>query len=168
MDKSNKAKLLKDLYSVLSTYSCVVVIKNNGMNVEQFNDLRNILRESDSKIKIVKNTIIKLSLVDTAYSELSPYFVGPSGIVLSNDPVKLAKSLVGFLDDNNNIEIVQGAMDSNLLKAEDIIALSKLESLDDLRSKLIRIISTPSTSIVRLTNLLQTNLVRVINLKKSN
>lgn len=168
MVKKSKIEQAENLRTELSGKSCVIAVKNNGMNVVEFNTLRAALRECDASFKIIKNTIAGFSLKDTEHSNIASSLTGPIGLAFSSEPVSLTKSLVKFAKDCDNAEIICGSMDGAFINLENIESLSKLDSLDDIRAKIIGALSSPAVNITRLISTLPVNLARLINLKYSN
>ncbi len=77
------------------------------------------------------------------------------------DPVAAAKAVVEFAKTTDKIEIVGGAMGSQVLNEAGIRALATMPSLDELRGTLIGLIQAPATKIAQLTTAPAAKLARV-------
>ena len=56
--------------------------------------------------QVIKNTLVRRALKDTAYGELERMLEGPNGWVFAyDDPVLLSKTLVKFVDANEKMTI---------------------------------------------------------------
>jgi large subunit ribosomal protein L10 len=86
--------------------------------------------------------------LSTPYSSLTELFTGPTAIAYSADPVAAPRAAVGFAKQNENLVIIGGALQGNLLSAAEVRALAELPSLDELRGKLVGLLATPAARLV--------------------
>ena len=92
-------------------------------------------------------------------------FRGPTAIGSSKDPVMAAKVLVDFANENEKLVIIGGGLEDKSLSKDEVIALAKLPSLDDLRGKLVGLIQAPASKIARLTKEPAAKVLRTISQK---
>jgi large subunit ribosomal protein L10 len=163
MDRSQKADAVAQLNAVFNEVGVVVVTRNLGMSVAQSTDLRNKVREAGASYKVAKNRLAKLAIADTDYDGIGDFLTGPTAIATSVDPVAAAKAVVDFAKTTDKIEIVGGAMGSQVLNADGIKALASMPSLDELRGKLVGLIQAPATKIAQLSTAPAAKLARVFN-----
>ena len=78
-------------------------------------------------------------------------FSGPTTVAYSDDPAAAAKVAVSFAKDNDKFEVIGGGFAGQELSLEQVQALAALPPLDELRAKLVGMISTPATRIAALT-----------------
>ena len=161
MDRSQKADSVAQLNAVFQEVGVVVITRNLGMTVAQSTTLRTKVREAGASYKVAKNRLAKLALKDTAYEGLGDLLTGPTAIATSVDPIAAAKAVVEFAKTTDKIEIVGGAMGSQVLNAEGIKALASMPSLDELRAKLVGLIQAPATKIAQLSTAPAAKLARV-------
>ena len=105
----------------------------------------------------------KLALKESNKADLSDFFDGPTAIAYSNDPVSLTKLLVEFAKNNNNLVVLGGIMDNEILSVEKIEILSKLPSLEEIRAQLIGLINSPAQKIASVLTAPSGDLARVFN-----
>jgi large subunit ribosomal protein L10 len=72
---------------------------------------------------------------------------GPTALAWAVDPVAVAKTAVEFAKTNDKFVLIGGALGAQTLDADGIRALAELPSLDELRARLVGMISTPATRI---------------------
>ncbi len=161
MDRSQKADSVAQLNAVFNEVGVVVVTRNLGLSVAQSTDLRSKLRDGGATYKVAKNRLAKLAIVDTDYDGIGDFLTGPTAIATSVDPVAAAKAVVDFAKTTDKIEIVGGAMGSQVLNAEGVKALASMPSLDELRAKLIGLVQAPATKIAQLQTAPAAKLARV-------
>ena len=161
MDRSQKAESVAALNAVFNEVGVVVITRNLGLSVSQSTDLRSKMRDAGASYKVAKNRLAKLALKDTQYEGLEDLLTGPTALAWSTDPVAAAKAVVDFAKTNDKLEIVGGAMGSQVLDAEGIKALASMPSLDELRAKLIGLVNAPATKVAQLVNAPAAKLARV-------
>lgn len=147
LDRSEKEQLVSSLRQGLSESSLVIVAQQTGLTVAQASDLRRQMREAGAQYKVAKNTLARLAVAGTENEGITPLLSGPTALAYSKDPVAAAKVTIKFANTNDKFKVVGGSLDGKVLNAKDIETLSKLPSLDELRAKIIGIISTPATRI---------------------
>jgi large subunit ribosomal protein L10 len=161
MDRSQKADAVASLNATLKEVGVVVVTRNLGLSVAQSTDLRAKMRDAGGSYKVTKNRLAKLAIKDTDYEGLGSLLTGPTALATSLDPVAAAKAAVDFAKTNDRLEIVGGAMGTQVLDADGIKALASLPSLDELRARLVGLMNAPATKIAQVVNAPAAKLARV-------
>lgn len=144
MKKSEKENLVQWLQDELKETQIVVVTKQSGLTVAQVNDLRRQVAEANAGYKVMKNTLARIAVKGTRYEGLTEFFSGPTALAYSADPVAAAKAVVEFANENDKLEVIGGTMGDKVLTADEVKALAKLPSLDQLRGKLIGLLQAPA------------------------
>ena len=165
MDRQQKADLVAELKAVFAETGVVVVTRNNGLTVAQSSDLRNQMRDAGAQFKVAKNRLALIALEDSTYQPISDLLKGPTALATSTDPVAAAKVAVNFAKENEQFEILGGAMGDTVLDVNGIKALAELPSLDELRGTLVGLINAPATKIARITKEPAGMLARVLSAK---
>lgn len=163
MDRSEKEQLVSSLREGLLESSLVVVSHQTGLTVAQVSDLRRKMREAGAQFRVAKNTLARLAVAGTENEGITPLLSGPTTLAYSKDPVAAAKISVKFANDNDKFNVVGGILNGKLLDAKDIETLSKLPSIDELRAKIIGIISTPATRVAGIVQAPAGQLARVFS-----
>ena len=163
MDRSEKEQLVSSLREGLLESSLVVVSHQTGLTVAQVSDLRRKMREAGAQFRVAKNTLARLAVAGTENEGITPLLSGPTTLAYSKDPVAAAKISVKFANDNDKFNVIGGILNGKLLDAKDIETLSKLPSIDELRAKIIGIISTPATRVAGVVQASAGQLARVFS-----
>ena len=163
MDRSEKEQLVSTLRDGLLESSLVVVSHQTGLTVAQVSDLRRQMREAGAQFKVAKNTLARLAVAGTENEGITSFLSGPTTLAYSKDPVAAAKISVKFANDNDKFNIVGGMLEGKILGPKDIETLSKLPSIDELRAKIIGIISTPATRVAGIVQAPAGQLARVFS-----
>ena len=100
-----------------------------------------------AKFKVTKNRLTKLALQDTQFKSIADLFTGPTAIAYSDDPVAPAKVAVNFEKKFQNFKIIGGGYDGEKIDNNKISFLATLPFMDELRAKILGLISTPAQQI---------------------
>ncbi len=149
MDRTEKEDLVTSLHKTFEETSMVVVTHYSGLTVSEMGDLRDRMREAGASFKVTKNRLTRRALEGTQYQPLGELFTGPTAIAYSEDPVAAAKAAVEFSKINDKLIILAGAMGDEQMDVDSVKALASLPSLDELRAKIVCLLSTPATRIAR-------------------
>lgn len=163
MDRQQKEELVSSLNGIFGSVNLIVVTRPVGLSVAESTDLRVRMRESGASFKVTKNRLTRLALKGTKFEPLSDLFVGPTAIAYSDDPIAAAKVAVKYAEGNNKLEIIGGGLFEEVLDTAGIKTLAKLPSLDELRAKLVGMVSTPATRIAGVLQAPGGDLARVIS-----
>ncbi len=144
MDRAGKEELVSQFSNVFTDKAMIVVTHYSGLSVEQLTRLRGDMAEVGGNFKITKNRIVKLALEGTSAQPISDLFSGPTAIAYSDDPAGMPKILANFAKENENLIILGGMMGEEVLDANGIKILASLPSLDELRGKIIGVLSAPA------------------------
>jgi large subunit ribosomal protein L10 len=162
MDYAGKSQAIEDLKGVFEGAGAVVVAHYTGMTVAQITDFRGKLRAEGATFKVVKNTLAIKALAGSGEGAVE-LFKGPVGIAFAKDAVSAAKVSTQYAKENDKFSIVGGLMGEQVLDAAGVDALAKLPSLDELRARLVGLISTPATRIAGVLQAPGAQLARVLN-----
>ncbi len=168
MNRVEKVNFVSEFNSLLSNTNFVLITQYKGLTVEEISSLRRQVKEKNASFKVTKNSLAKRAIKNTDYEKLESFFIGPTAVAFSKDPVSAAKVLYDFSKDNENLKIIGGAMGTSELNIDEIKKLASLPSMDVLRAKLVSLISSPLSNIVSLLNEPPSKIVRLINSKQQN
>ena len=162
VERAAKEKLVTSLNGIMKDAGIVVVAHYAGLNVARMTALRAAMKEAGASVKVAKNRLVKLALRGTELEHIADLFEGPTCIAYSSDPVSAPKVMVEFARKNENLVILGGGMGSTRLGEDGIKALAELPSLDELRARLVGMITTPASRIAQVVNAPAGQLARVL------
>jgi large subunit ribosomal protein L10 len=139
--------MVASLHQTFEDVSIVVVTHYSGLTVAEMGELRDQMREAGAVFKVTKNRLTRRALEGTKYQSLEGMFTGPTAIAYSEDPVAAAKAAVNFSKTNNKLIVLGGALGDEQLDVNAVKSLASLPSLEELRAKIVGMISTPATRI---------------------
>ncbi len=161
--KEEQISFVKDL---VANAECLVLANIEGLNAAQVSELRRGLHLEGVGFKVIKNKLARIAIADTHAKALHDDFVGSTALAWSNDsPVAPAKILVKFEKDFEKLKLKAGFNANARLALNDVIALSKLPSLDELRAQLLGVFSAPASQLLAQINAVAANVVGVLQAK---
>ena len=147
MDRGQKEELVAEMHQTFEEAAMVLVTHYSGLTVAEMSALRREMRAAGASFKVTKNRLTRRAIDGTKFSPLSDMFIGPTAIAYSDDPVAPAKVAVKFAKSNDKLVVLGGALGEEMLDVDGIKALASLPGLDELRAKIVGMISTPATRI---------------------
>lgn len=150
MKRLEKESFVLQVKNDLGASSCVVALDRSfGITVEEITKLRKSMNEALSNFKVLKNTLAKIVVKDSVFEQLSECLKGPTALAYSNNPVLMAKALSEFIKTNNKLKILCGVMDGKYITAETVSELASLPSIDELRAKIVGLLTASASKVVR-------------------
>jgi large subunit ribosomal protein L10 len=163
--KKQKKNIVKDLTEKLKNSKAVVFSDYKGLSVKDMTALRRELRDQKIDFKVVKKTLITLALKDAGMELDAKEMEGQIAIAISQgDEVAAAKIVAKAAKANENLKIAGGILGKNALSKEEVLALSKLPSKEELLAKFVGSINAPISGFV---NVLAGNLRGLVNVLKA-
>lgn len=164
MARPDKVAEVETIAQHLGAAQSVILADYQGMTVAQMTEFRSKCRENNVVCRVVKNRLAKIAADQADVSGLKEHLTGPMALILGPesqvDPAKLA---VDFAKENEQLEVVGGFMDGAYLSADEVVALSKIPSREELYAKMMGSINSPLTGIVGATNGVLSALTRAID-----
>ena len=162
MERAEKREFVASMNEVFANAGAVVVAHYTGLTVADMSTLRVQMKEAGGTVKVAKNRLVKLALEGTDVAHISELFTGQTLVAFSDDPVAAPKVAVEFAKKNDKLVILGGAMGATNLDVNGVKSLAELPSLDELRGKLVGMISTPAQRIAMVTKAPAGQVARVI------
>lgn len=132
-----KEELVNNLAAELKEDTLILLVDYRGISVEDVTKLRNEIREANAEYKVIKNNIIKRALNANGENGLDDVLEGPTALITSKeDYLAPAKAIYNFSKKNDFYKIKGGIIEGKVMTAEEIIAIAKLPSRQELLAKL--------------------------------
>jgi large subunit ribosomal protein L10 len=165
VNRSEKKDFVQKLKDEIISSSSVIVTHYSGLTVEESEQLRSEMRSNGAKFKVTKNRLTKLAFEQTQFKEMADLFTGPTAIAYSDDPVAPAKVAVSFEKKLEKFKIIGGGYDGEKIDLDKINFLATLPSIDELRGKIVGIISAPAQKIASIVKEPAGQIARLISAK---
>jgi large subunit ribosomal protein L10 len=162
--KADKQKNLEKLRETLSEEPHVFLTGYEKMTVDQDHALRKTVRDAGGRYEVVKNNIVELAAKDLPSGNALSELKGMNSIVYTkDDPVSLAKALTDYAKENPVLTFKAGIVEGRVVNIDEIQALAKMPSREELLAKVLFLINAPATSLARALNGVGRNLAVVVD-----
>jgi large subunit ribosomal protein L10 len=157
MNKTEKTATIAELKDTLTNTGYFYLADASTMTVADVNRFRRLCFEKGVTMQVVKNTLIKKALEDTPaeknYSAIFDALHGPTAILTSNiadQPANaMAKMIKDFRKAGDRPQLKAAYVDSAVfLGDEQLDALTKLKSKQDLLGEVIGLLQSPARNLV--------------------
>ena len=159
---ARKREIVSELAETLSTAEAVVVAQNNGLAAGEMAALRDQLRESGARARVVKNTLARRALNDSPFAPLAESLSGPLVYGAGPDPAALAKVFRNLAKENEKLVVRGGALKNSAMDAAGVEALASLPGREQLLAQLAGTMNAPASKLVRTLNEIPSKLARAL------
>lgn len=145
INKKKKQEIVQELTEDISKAKAIYFTSFMGLNVSKISDLRNKLRDLNTKAKVAKKTLADLSFKQSGI-EINFKDQFDDSVMFNfafNDPILTAKTLWQFSKQNENLKILGAFMDGKILKKEEIIQLAQIPPREVLLGRLVSSLASP-------------------------
>ncbi|MCD6551265.1 50S ribosomal protein L10 [Thermotoga sp.] len=173
LTRQQKEAIVKEMTEIFKETSLVLFADFSGFTVADLTELRSRLREkynSGARFKVVKNTLLNLSLKSAGYEEYEEFLKGPTAVlyVTDGDPVEAVKIIYNFYKEKNAdfSKLKGGFLEGRKFSSEEVEKIAKLPSREELYAMLVGRVKAPISGLVFVLSGLLRNLVLVLNAVK--
>lgn len=157
MPNSKNMQGVKTLQEKFAQAKSAVVVDYSGTSVNDQVELRSALTKAGGEMFVTKNTLIDIA---AGKGKLKDSLQGMNAVIFSyQDAVAALKELFKFHEDKEKLTIKQGVMDDKVLSMEELEALSKLPSKQELMATLVMRLKSPLYGLVNVLKAGQRDLV---------
>ncbi|HLC99780.1 MAG TPA: 50S ribosomal protein L10 [Patescibacteria group bacterium] len=165
--KSKKQEEVEALTKDLQGAKSVMVITMTGLKVKENWEFRKLLRKEGVSLEVAKKTLFKIALEKAGVQMPVDDLSGTVALVMDNqEEARAAKLVANFKKTHPVMELQRGTVrkDSEwqVFDREQVIALSKLPSRQELVSKLLFLLQYPTSGFVRVLAALPQKFVRTL------
>ena len=148
----------------LESAQSLILANYSGLTVEQMTKFRVACRANGIDCRVVKNRLAMIACDNAEMADFKDLFKGPTAILFGlESQVDAAKIACDFAKDNEAMKIKGGMVDGLVLSPDQVVALSKVPSKEELYAKMMGSINSPVTGVVMCVNGVAGALARVID-----
>jgi len=165
LTKNRKKEVIKELEEKAKNSKAVVFADYSGLTVNDLNSLRGQLREHEADFKVAKKTLVNLAFKNAGLKNVeTKNLAGQMGIAFGmSDEVAPAKVLNKFAKTNPNLKILGGVLEGVFIAADQVLALAKLPSREELLAKVVGSLAAPMSGLLNVFQGNTRNLVYALN-----
>ena len=120
-----KQVIIDEIANNVKESSSFIFLENHGLTVSETMELRRKLRESNSELKIYKNTLVARAL-SSLNIDLAAELNGPKLVAFGSDIIEPIKAVADFMKKHPNLEMKVGIVDGEIT---DLATLEKLATI---------------------------------------
>src|SRR4051812_43610591 len=125
MKRTEKEQLVTELKEKIGGAQALYYTDFTGLNVKRMTELRRRLRKANVEYVVIKNTLALRAVNESGL--VGERLKGPTGLVVTKDPVAAAKVITDFAKENDKKPAVKGGLFEG--KAIDTAQVTKLASM---------------------------------------
>lgn len=151
MNREDKNQMIADLKGKLEVNSHFYLTDISEMTVEDSNSLRGAFHEQGIRIEVVKNTLLKKAMEQSAtdYSDLFDVLKGATSIMFTEVGNAPAKVIEKFRKTNEK-PILKGAFveESVYIGDDQVKVLSSIKSKEELIGDIVMLLQSPAKNVI--------------------
>lgn len=146
----DKQAIVNEVAELAQQAHSIIAIEYRGMTVAEMTQLRTQARQNGVYLRVVKNTLAKRAISNTAFKCLQERLVGPILLAFScEEPGAAARVISNFAKSNPKVVVKGIALSGQLLAVADLDKVAKLPTYRDAISMLLAVMQAPLTKLVR-------------------
>jgi large subunit ribosomal protein L10 len=150
LSRQRKEEVLAQYKDWMSRSEALILLEYKGASVSNMEEARAKVREAGGEFHVVQNRLAKLALKENNFEIPEGYLENSTAIGSAfEDVASTAKALADTAKEIEAFQFKGGYMGAELLSPEQVVALSKLPSLPEMRAKLLGTIQAPASQLVR-------------------
>ncbi len=158
-----KKAIVAEVSSVANQAKFAIVASYRGIPVDRMTDLRSKARAAGIYLRVVRNTLARRAVQDTAFACLQDTLVGPMVLIFTpNEAGDTARLVRDFAKDNNLLEVKALSFGNSVLAGKELDAVAKLPTRDEAIALLMAVLQAPTTKLVRTFSETYAKCVRVV------
>lgn len=135
MKRTDKEQLVTELRDRIKGAQALYYTDFTGLNVKRMTDLRRRLRRAGVEYVVIKNTLALRAVNESGL--VGERLRGPTGLIVSRDPVTAARVLSDFAKENDQRPAVKGGMlDGKAIDTEQVKRLAAMPSREQMLAEL--------------------------------
>lgn len=149
LNLEDKKAVVAEVSAQVANAKTIVVAEYRGMGVGNLTVLRAKAREQGVYLRVLKNTLARRAVADTAFAGLAEHMTGPLIYSMGVDVVAPAKVLSDFAKTNDKLVLRAGAYGSKVLDKAGVQALASIPSKEVLLAQLLGVMQAPISGLAR-------------------
>ncbi len=162
LTKERKKEVIEDVKEKLDRQKSMIFVDFSGLSSDKIFELKGKLEKAGCVFQVVKKSLFKIALrkAKISISKKIDEISGQLALIFCFEKEnKSPKISYQFSEQNKNLEILGGYLDQEFKLAEDVIAIAKLPTREELLAGLTNIVSAPTSNFV---GVLKSNLQKLV------
>ncbi len=166
LTRQQKEHIVEEVATAIKEGKSVTFVDYKGLSANDMVSLKKSLYKVDAPLRVIKKSLLALAMKKAGVDNYERnMFDGQIAIAISfADEIAGPKAIATFAKDNKNVQIVGGLLDATLLSADEVVALAKLPSQEQLRAQVVGALNAPISGLV---NVLAGNMRGLVTVLKA-
>ena len=148
LKKAEKVELVNKLSEELKSQESWYFIGFAGLKFVEFNELRSLLREKGSRVRVIKTRLLAKALEKIGRKLPAEILQKPVALVTVEEYLSAAKTLQTFAKDHPNLIIYGGYVEGEQVDQAKVAVFGALPTREELYGKLVGSVHSPLYRIV--------------------
>jgi large subunit ribosomal protein L10 len=150
LSRAEKEALVSELKEKIEKANALFLTNLVGVGANDSAEIRKNVRDAAGAVVVTKNTLFRLASEGTYAEELLKDLKGTNAIALAfEDAPAVAKAVYDASEDNDVVSLRDGFLRGKTLTADEVIALAKLPSRDEMLATLLATFNAPVSAFAR-------------------
>ncbi len=114
----------------------LVAVGYEGLDIENTNDLRARLAAQDIRMLFIKNRLVEIAFRELGRPSVKDICQGQTAFATSEDPVALARFLMEYKKEHDQLRIHGALVEGTLLDTDQVTDLSKSPTKEELKGQI--------------------------------
>jgi large subunit ribosomal protein L10 len=161
MKRIDKEQLVSELKEKIGSATALYYTDFTGLNVKRMTELRRTLRRANVEYVVIKNTLALRAVNESGL--VGERLRGPTGLVVTKDPVGAAKIITDFAKANDSKPAVKGGVfEGKQIDKAQVTKLASMPSREQMLSELGASMQAPMSMFAGAMNSLLQNFAGVV------
>jgi large subunit ribosomal protein L10 len=166
MKRTEKEQLVSGLKEKIESATALYYTDFTGLNVKRMTELRRRFRKANVEYVVIKNTLALRAVNESGL--VGERLKGPTGLVVTKDPVEAAKILTDFAKTNDQRPAVKGGLfDGASIDAAQVKRLAAMPSREQMLAELGAGLQSPLSAMLGALSGLLTNFAGALEALKT-
>ncbi len=165
MLKNQREIIVDQLCDDLYNNQVLFLVDYKGLNVAKITTLRRKLRPCNAKVRVVKNTLLRVAREKNGMHPIDALLLKGSSaaIFAKDDPVSTAKTIKDFLKDNDKPQVKAIVIKTDHYGAAQFETLAAMPGIPELRGMVVGTVAAPLYGLVNVLSGLMRGVVTQID-----
>ncbi len=142
--KSEKKEKIEEFKNLLEKQKALVFVDFRGLKTDEIKELKEELRKNDAEFKVFKKTLAEIAFKENNIDFKRKDWEGQLAFIFGfKDEITPFKIAYNFSKNNENLKILGGIAEGEILFREEALSLAQLPSREELLAKVVSSLSAP-------------------------
>ena len=142
--KSEKKEKVEEFKKLLERQKSLVFVDFRGLKTDEIKELKEELRKNDAEFRVFKKTLAEIAFKENNIDFKRKDWEGQLAFIFGfSDEITPFKIAYNFAKSNENLKILGGIAEGEILLKKEALSLAQLPSREELLAKVVSSLSAP-------------------------